>query len=81
MGHSFNDRDHETEESKELERPQQLTETEQESLGDRWRARKEEKAELKEARRQMKENEEDAYLRQTVYDSVYETTRDEMIGR
>lgn len=77
----FFNRDHETRESKDLDRPQEMTEAEQASLDDRAKAKKEEKEVLKQARRDMIDNEEEGYLRQTVYDSVYETTRDEEIGR
>ncbi len=77
----FFNRDHETRESKDLDRPQEMTEAEQASLDDRAKAEKEEKEVLEQARRDMIDNEEEGYLRQTVYDSVYETTRDEEIGR
>ncbi|WP_251158299.1 hypothetical protein [Caniella muris] len=77
----FFNRDHETRESKDLDRPQEMTEAEQASLDDRAKAEKEEKEVLDQARRDMIDNEEEGYLRQTVYDSVYETTRDEEIGR
>ena len=77
----FFNRDHETRESKDLDRPQEMTEAEQASLDDRAKAEKEEKEVLEQARRDMIDNEEEGYLRQTVYDSVYETTRDEGIGR
>ncbi len=68
-------------ESKDLDRPQEMTEAEQASLDDRVKAEKEEKEVLEQARRDMIDNEEEGYLRQTVYDSVYETARDEEIGR
>lgn len=77
----FFNRDHETRESEDLDRPQEMTEAEQASLDDRVKAGKQEKEVLKQARRDMIDNEEEGYLRQTVYDSVYETTRDEEIGR
>lgn len=77
----FFNRDHETRESKGLDRPQEMTEAEQASLDDRTKAEKEEKEVLEQARRDMIDNEEEGYLRQTVYDSVYETARDEEIGR
>ena len=77
----FFNRDHETRESKDLDRPQEMTEAEQASLDDRVKAEKEEKEVLEQARRDMIDNEEEGYLRQTVYDSVYETARDEEIGR
>lgn len=77
----FFNRDHETRESKDLDRPEDMTEAEQASLDDRAKAEKEEKEVLEQARRDMIDNEEEGYLRQTVYDSVYETTRDEEIGR
>ncbi len=77
----FFNRDHETRESKDLDRPQEMTEAEQPSLDDRAKAEKEEKEVLEQARRDMIDNEEEGYLRQTVYDSVYETARDEEIGR
>ncbi len=77
----FFNRDHETRESKDLDRPQEMTEAEQASLDDRTKAEKEEKEVLEQARRDMIDNEEEGYLRQTVYDSVYETARDEVIGR
>lgn len=75
------DRDKETQQSKDLEKPRENTEAEQASLNDRRAAKKLEKETLEAARRDMIENEEDAYTRQTVFDSVYETTRDEEIGR
>ncbi|MEY8436861.1 hypothetical protein AAK967_03835 [Atopobiaceae bacterium 24-176] len=77
----FFNRDHETRESKDLNRPEEMTEAEQASLDDRAKAKKQEKDVLKAARRDMIDNEEEGYLRQTAYDSVYETTRDEEIGR
>ncbi len=77
----FFNRDHETRESKDLDRPEDMTEAEQASLDDRAKAEKQEKDVLKAARRDMIDNEEEGYLRQTAYDSVYETTRDEEIGR
>ncbi len=77
----FFNRDHEIRESKDLDRPQEMTEAEQASLDDRAKAEKGEKEVLEQARRDMIDNEEEGYLRQTVYDSVYETTRDEEIGR
>lgn len=77
----FFNRDHETEESKKLDRPEKLTEAEEEALQDRSKAKKDAPEVLAQARRDMVENEEEGYLRETVYDSVYETTRDEEIGR
>lgn len=71
------DRQEETTESKNLKRPEEMTEAEQASLADRLRARHEEKETLKAAKDDMKDNEEEAYLRQTVYDSVYQANRDE----
>lgn len=77
----FFNRDHETEESKKLDRPEKLTEAEEEALQDRSKAKKDAPEVLAQARRDMVENEEEGYLRETEYDSVYETTRDEEIGR
>lgn len=77
----FFNRDHETEESKKLDRPEKLTEAEEEALQDRTKAKKDAPEVLAQARRDMVENEEEGYLRETVYDSVYESTRDEEIGR
>lgn len=75
------DRDQETQESKNLDRPQEMTQAEQEALEDRRKAAKEEPETLEAARDDMINNEEKGYLRQTQYDSDYETTRDEEIGR
>ena len=75
------DRDQETQESKNLDRPQEMTQAEQKALDDRHKAAKEERETLEAARDDMINNEEKGYLRQTQYDSDYETTRDEEIGR
>lgn len=53
----FFNRDHETRESKDLDRPQEMTEAEQASLDDRVKAEKEEKEVLEQARRDMIDNE------------------------
>ncbi|MDJ1122058.1 hypothetical protein QJ043_08255 [Olsenella sp. YH-ols2217] len=71
------DRQEETTESKHLTRPKELTEAEQAALDDRHKADGVEKETLKAAKRDMVDNEEEAYLRQTVYDSVYQADRDE----
>ena len=79
--YDYFDRDQETQESKNLDRPQEMTEAEQEALDNRHEAAKKHRETLNAARADMIENEEKGYLRQTQYDSDYETTRDEEIGR